>query len=132
VWLDGGHNPAGGQMIAQTFADLEEKSPKPLLMIVGMIGSKDARGYLTPFRGLAKRVVAVPVPGGREPPQPPSALADLARSLDFEADAANGVEGALLRVQADAKGPVRVLICGSLYLAGHVLALEQGVAVQAN
>jgi dihydrofolate synthase / folylpolyglutamate synthase len=64
VWLDGGHNPAGGQMIAQTFADLEDKSPKPMVMIVGMIGSKDARGYLTPFRGLAKRVVSVPVPGG--------------------------------------------------------------------
>jgi dihydrofolate synthase / folylpolyglutamate synthase len=132
VWLDGGHNPAGGQMIAQTFADLEEKSPKPLVMIVGMIGKKDAHGYLTPFRGLAKRVVSVPVSGGREPSQPPAALAELARSLGFEADAANGVEGALLRVQASTKGPIRVLICGSLYLAGHVLAMEQGVAVQAN
>ncbi len=132
VWLDGGHNPAGGQAIAQAFADLEEKAPKPLCLIVGMMGLKDAGGFLTPFRGLAKRVVTVPIPGAHEAPHPPEAVAAVAAGLGFSADASDGVKTALARIAAETKVPVRVLICGSLYLAGHVLALDAGVAQQSN
>ena len=132
LWLDGGHNPAAGQVLAQTMADLEERSPKPLYMIVGMMGLKDAAGFLAPFRGLARRVVTVPIPGAHEAPFPPEALAETARRVSIPAESAGGIEAALKRVDAMEPAPKRVLICGSLYLAGHVLALQEGVEPQGN
>ena len=132
LWLDGGHNPHCGQAIAQTLADLEERAPKPLVLVVGMMGQKDAAGFLTPFRGLARRVVAVPVPGAHEKPFEPNALAQVALHLGFSVETASGVPAALERIKASQGGPVRVLICGSLYLAGHVLALQDGIDVQPN
>ena len=127
LWLDGGHNPAAGQVLAQTMADLEERAPKPLYLIAGMLGIKDAAGFLAPFRGLARHVVTVPIPGAHEAPYPPDALAAVARSVSLEAEAASGIEAALKRVENLDPNPKRILICGSLYLAGHVLALQEGV-----
>ena len=132
VWLDGGHNPAGGQAIAQSFADLEERSPKPLCLVIGMMGLKDAAGFLAPFNGLASRVLTVPIPGAHEKPHEPMALAEAARAAGFDAEASGGVPQALTRLARESHGPMRVLICGSLYLAGHVLALEQGLTPQSN
>ncbi len=132
LWLDGGHNPSAGQFLAQTLADLEERSPKPLYLVVGMMGLKDATGFLTPFRGLARHIVTVPIPGAHEAPFTPGALADVARRVDVSAEPAAGVEAALKRIDAIDPGVKRVLICGSLYLAGHVLARQQGVEVQGN
>ena len=80
LWLDGGHNPAAGRALAQTLADLEERAPKPLHLIVGMMGHKDAAGFLPPFRGLVRHVVTVPIPGAHEAPHPPEALAEAARA----------------------------------------------------
>jgi len=132
LWLDGGHNPAAGQFIAQSLADLEERAPKPLYLVVGMMGLKDAAGFLGSFRGLARHVVAVPIPGAHEAPFTPEALAEVAQSVSINADAAPSVEAALRRVDALQPGPKRILITGSLYLAGHVLALQEGVEPQAN
>lgn len=132
LWLDGGHNPAGGEALAQTLADIEERSPRPLWMVCGMMGQKDVAGFLTPFRGLAHRMLTVPIPGAHEAPFPPERLAEHARQLGLDAEAITDVEAALKRIRATAKGPVRVLICGSLYLAGHVLALQDGVTPQMN
>ena len=132
VWLDGGHNPAGGQAVAQSFADLEDKSPKPLCLIVGMLGVKDAMGFLAPFKGLAARIMTVPIPGAHEKPHEPEALAELARAGGFKATASMTVPEAITSLADSASTPVRVLICGSLYLAGHVLALEQGITPQSN
>ncbi len=132
LWLDGGHNPHCGQAIAQTVADLEDRAPKPLYMVVGMMGQKDAAGFLTPFRGLAKRVVTVPIPGAHETPHEPDGLAHIALKLGFAVETASGVPAALDKIRSAETGPVRVLICGSLYLAGHVLALQQGLQTQAN
>jgi dihydrofolate synthase/folylpolyglutamate synthase len=132
LWLDGGHNPAAGEFLAQTLADLEERAPKPLHLIVGMMGLKDAAGFLSSFRGLAKHVVTVPIPGAHEAPFTPEALAEVAHSVSLEAEAAASVEAALRRVEALDPGPKRILITGSLYLAGHVLARQEGVEPQAN
>ncbi|HML43359.1 bifunctional folylpolyglutamate synthase/dihydrofolate synthase [Hyphomicrobium zavarzinii] len=132
LWLDGGHNPAAGLVIAQSLADLEERAPKPLYLVVGMLGLKDAPGFLGPFRGLARHVVGVPIPGAHEAPFSPDALADAARSVSLSAEAAPSVEAALKRIEAIDAGPKRILITGSLYLAGHVLALQEGVEPQAN
>jgi dihydrofolate synthase/folylpolyglutamate synthase len=132
LWLDGGHNPHGAAAIAQTLADIEERAPKPLFLIVGMMGQKDAEGFLRPFRGLARRIVAVPIPGAHENPFEPAALAALAVKLGFAAETATSVPAALDQLRKAEAGAVRVLICGSLYLAGHVLALQDGSTPQSN
>lgn len=124
LWLDGGHNPAAGLVLAETMADLEERSPKPLFLIAGMMGQKDAAGFLGPFRGLVRGLITVPIPGAHEAPFTPEALAEVARRLGMDARPAADVIEALSVVQAAAPAAKRVLICGSLYLAGHVLALQ--------
>ncbi len=126
LWLDGGHNPHCAAAIAQTLADLEERASKPLCLIVGMMGQKDAEGFLRPFRGLARRIITVPIPGAHEAPFEPATLAGIAIRLGFTVETASGVPAALDRLKSTEHGPLRVLICGSLYLAGHVLALQDG------
>jgi dihydrofolate synthase/folylpolyglutamate synthase len=130
LWLDGGHNPAGGQAVAQTLAELEERATKEVSLIAGMMASKDAARFLEHFRGLARRIVTVPIPGGPEAAFAPQDLARLAASLGFDASPAGSVEVALGSLRDGP--PQRILICGSLYLAGQVLALQEGVKAQAN
>jgi len=132
LWLDGGHNPAAGEVLARTLADLEERSPRPLALIVGMMGQKDAAGFLQPFVGLARQVVTVPVPGAHMPPVGPDVLADIARKVGHNATAVASVAEALGIAAGATDGPLRILICGSLYLAGHVLALQEGRETQSN
>jgi dihydrofolate synthase/folylpolyglutamate synthase len=74
----------------------------------------------------------VPIPTAPETAYRPDELAGIAASMGFEAEAAPGVEAAIRRLQEAAEEPLRILICGSLYLAGHVLALQGGVQAQAN
>ena len=126
LWLDGGHNPAGGAALAQSLADLEERAPKPLYLVCGMMGHKDAEGFLHPFAGLARRIVTVPMPKAHQETQAADTLAAIARGLGIASEAAASVPAALDRIRTLAEGPVRVMICGSLYLAGHVLALQEG------
>jgi dihydrofolate synthase/folylpolyglutamate synthase len=132
LWLDGGHNPSAGIALAQTLADLEERAPKPLYLICGMMGLKDATGFLSPFRGLVRHIVTVPIPGAHEAPFSPDALAEVANRADLSAEATTDIESALKRIEMLDAAPKRVLICGSLYLAGHVLARQEGVEVQGN
>ena len=132
LWLDGAHNSAGAEAIAQTLAELEERAPKPVGLVVGMKGKKDAAGFLSHFRGLVRRVVTVPNPGSHEATHEPAALAKIAVSVGLAADAAPDVGAALKRLQKVEGRPLRILICGSLYLAGHVLALQEGVQAQMN
>lgn len=132
LWLDGGHNAAGGQAIAQTLAELEERAPKEVSVIAGMMGNKEAARFLEHFHGLARRIVAVPIPGVLEAAFRPQDLAALAASIGFDARPAGSVEEALLALQGPDEPPQRILVCGSLYLAGQVLALQEGVRAQAN
>ncbi len=132
VWLDGGHNPAAGRALAQSLADLEERSSKPLFLIVGMMSLKDAAGFLAPFKGLTRNVIAVPVKGASEAPQEPDVLADAAREAGLTANKAQSIEEALRAISKLEPGAKRIVICGSLYLAGAVLALQEGVEPQSN
>lgn len=121
LWLDGGHNADGGRAIAAALADLEERVSRPLIVVVGMLGNKDAEGFLGNFTGLARRIIAVPVPGdaGRSPQE----LAQLAETIGIPALSCNEVVDALkLIAKLDLAPAPRVLITGSLYLAGEVLA----------
>lgn len=131
LWLDGGHNPAGAAAIADTLAALDDRAPKPIVLVMGLMGQKDARGVLGPFRGLAQRIVTVPIPGAHEKPLPPERLAEIAHELGLPASPSTGVEAALVEIERTG-GPKRIVICGSLYLAGYVLALQEGTRVQTN
>src|SRR5258705_8495473 len=62
LWLDGGHNPDGGRAIANALADLEERVSRPLVMVVGMLTTKDSTAFLKNFTGLARRIIAVSIP----------------------------------------------------------------------
>jgi dihydrofolate synthase/folylpolyglutamate synthase len=115
LWLDGGHNPSGARAIAEV-VQLRFNDDLPLVLIFASLGSKDPKGSLSPFRGLATQVVTLPVCDHDY--RDPRELAELARSLGFRAEARRTIEDALTEVRAKA----RVLIFGSLYLAGEVLA----------
>jgi dihydrofolate synthase/folylpolyglutamate synthase len=121
VWLDGGHNPDGGRMVAAALADLDERVSRPVVLIVGMRPGKDIGGFLRNFVGLARRLIAVPI--GHEEGVAPAVLAETARAIGIPADACESLEAALDHVAAlDLDPPPRILITGSLYLAGDVLA----------
>jgi dihydrofolate synthase/folylpolyglutamate synthase len=121
IWLDGGHNPAAGTAIAAAFAEIEERDPRPLILICGMLTTKDPTGFFRPFGGLARHAMTVPVPGS-EAGFDPEALARIAMDADVPARAFAGVGEALRALRAaERDARLRILICGSLYLAGSVL-----------
>jgi dihydrofolate synthase/folylpolyglutamate synthase len=126
VWLDGGHNPHGAEAVSRAMADMEEHGERPLYLVCGMLANKDALGYLRTFNGLARHVVTVAIPG-----EPNSlgagALYDMARRAGLDSAPADDLDDAMLQVSAWTRldsqdAPPRILICGSLYLAGKVLA----------
>jgi dihydrofolate synthase / folylpolyglutamate synthase len=124
IWLDGGHNSEGGRVAAAALGDLEERVSRPLVVIAGMMGNKDARAFLANFAGLTRHIIAVDIPGV-DNAMPSDRLADAARALGMRVEIAGSVETALRGLAKLAyEVPPRILIAGSLYLAGHVLALN--------
>jgi dihydrofolate synthase/folylpolyglutamate synthase len=122
IWLDGGHNADGGRVVAAALGDLEERVSRPLVVIAGMMGNKDADAFLANFAGLTRHIIAVPIPD-RDNAMPVDRLADAARRIGMRVETAPGVEAALRALTRLAyEVPPRILITGSLYLAGHVLA----------
>jgi dihydrofolate synthase/folylpolyglutamate synthase len=121
IWLDGGHNPDGGRIVAAALGDLEERVSRPVVLIVGMLATKDLDGFLRNFSGLARRLIAVPIASDKS--LPPDAVAQAARANGISADAVGGIGAAFDAVAAlDLSPSPRILITGSLYLAGEVLA----------
>ncbi|WP_106161597.1 bifunctional folylpolyglutamate synthase/dihydrofolate synthase [Hasllibacter halocynthiae] len=112
LWLDGGHNPAAGEAVAATLAAMPKA---PTRAVVGMLATKDVGGYLSHLAPHLEGLTAIPVPG-EGATLPPGAVVDAARAAGIEADAAKTPEDAIRAHPAP-----RILICGSLYLAGHVL-----------
>ena len=122
VWLDGGHNEDGGKVLGQAMADLEDKSPRPLIVICGTLTTKDTAAFLRAFAGLAQEVIAVPVEG-EHAGRPARDVAACAEKAGLPAASCQSVEQALSYLRARAwSAPPRILIAGSLYLAGAVLA----------
>ncbi|HET7576379.1 MAG TPA: folylpolyglutamate synthase/dihydrofolate synthase family protein [Sphingomicrobium sp.] len=115
VWLDGGHNPSAARQVA-AFVRHEFSDGKPLHLIFASLATKDPAGMLDPFEGLVEQVHTIAIPGHAS--FAPGELLEIAAGLGFPADAFDGVQSALAAVPANA----RVLIFGSLYLAGVVLA----------
>ena len=116
LWLDGGHNPAAGEALA---AHLKSLLQRPTHLICGMLNTKDVRGYLRPLATVASHLTAVSIPGEANTLTAPE-TAKAARDVGLAADEADSVESALHHI-AETDPHARILICGSLYLAGHVL-----------
>jgi dihydrofolate synthase/folylpolyglutamate synthase len=123
IWLDGGHNPHAAAMIAEALAGMHDRTERPVFLITGMITTKDARGYFRAFEGMVRHVFTVPV---RESDAgvDPDLLASDALEAGLSAQRMESVEEAL-RLLGEGwnrmEPPPRVLIGGSLYLAGEVL-----------
>lgn len=124
IWLDGGHNAAGGWAAAQALAELAHEDQRDAHLICAMMETKDAHSVIEPFRGLVSRVITVAIPG--EPNSfSAEALAGIAREQGLSATPATSIPAALQLSQISLGRRGRVLICGSLYLAGHVLKLHR-------
>ncbi len=116
LWLDGGHNPAAGQALAKHLAGLSPT--RPLWLVVGMLETKAVGAFLAPLAPLVTGLVAVPVPD-TPAALPPERLAEVARATALHATVADSPKAALASIAGE--GPARIMICGSLYLAGAVL-----------
>ena len=123
IWIDGGHNPGAGSVIAEAMAEAEEKRPRPLVLITGMLNTKDQIGYFRAFEGVVRHVYTVPIKSS-EAGVPTGELAARAIAAGLSAEPMSSVANALrlLRETWDGWVPPRILISGSLYLVGEVLA----------
>lgn len=117
LWLDGGHNPHAAQAVAEAVMQLDLRSPRPLAIITGLLSNKDADGFFQALALTGAPVFTVPFEGSCHEPV---ALARAAQRAGLRAQAAPSVAVALQAALSEGAG--RVLICGSLYLAGEVLA----------
>lgn len=129
IWVDGGHNPGAGEVIAEAMAGFEERQARPLYLITGMINTKEPVGYFRAFSDIAEYVFTVPIRGS-ESMIDPVILAHSAFDAGLVAEPSLSVVDALKEIsqrQMPEEVPPRILIGGSLYLAGTVLA-DNGTA----
>jgi dihydrofolate synthase/folylpolyglutamate synthase len=117
LWLDGGHNPLAGEVLGDVTAGWRDR---PLYLVVGMMNTKDAAGFIAPLANHAGALWAVTIPGEKNA-LPAEAIATAAASVGLRAQTADSVLAAIRDIPVH-DGNGRVLICGSLYFAGKVLA----------
>lgn len=116
IWLDGGHNPSAGEALAET---LSRMSRRPTHLVCGMLNTKDVAGYLRPLAPHAASLTALSIPGEANT-LPAETTAEVARDAGFRAATASDAESAVREI-ARGNPHARILLCGSLYLAGHIL-----------
>jgi dihydrofolate synthase/folylpolyglutamate synthase len=116
LWLDGGHNPAAGEVLAASIGTWRDR---PLHLVVGMLNTKDSAGFLAPLAPAARSLQAVTIPD-EENPLPAAKIVEAAGSVGMAGQEASSIEAALQAIAATGD-PGRVLICGSLHFAGVVL-----------
>jgi dihydrofolate synthase/folylpolyglutamate synthase len=120
LWLDGSHNEAAAAAIAAFFTDLAAQSPAPLQLVCGMLETKNTNAFFSKLAGIAEGVHTVTIPGAAASLSA-AALGEAARGAGLPAEAHMSLETAVLAAARAAGTGGRVLICGSLYLAGEVL-----------
>lgn len=130
LWIDGGHNPSAGEALARAMADLEARRSMPLVLVCGFSASKDALAYLKHFTDLARWVVAVEFETGREPSKSVAEVQAAGRAADIMCDRGSTLVAAIGRALTLTRPAPRILVCGSLYLAGQLLAEIEGVMPQ--
>ncbi len=124
LWLDGGHNGPAGVVLAHAIGDMQQKLPRPLILIWGMINTKDPGAFIANFKGMAQKVLTLTIPDEANAISADQ-LAAIANAQGVSAIAATDLQNALGQATRLAPAP-RIVICGSLYLAGHILALHSG------
>ncbi|MEM1300036.1 MAG: folylpolyglutamate synthase/dihydrofolate synthase family protein [Pseudomonadota bacterium] len=124
LWLDGGHNAAAGEALAAMMDDWHARDPRPVHLIMGMLETKSAADYLRPLAPRTTQTHCLTIP---DTPAsfPGETLVELAISVDARAKAAESLDEALSEIAQTTAHPARVVICGSLYLAGHALSLDE-------
>ncbi len=122
LWLDGAHNPHGAAALAQACAALSARDGRPVALVVGMLGRKDARGYFAALRALNPRifVTAFSSPSAT----PPEALALAARESGLEVQVVDGVAAGITAALGTCQAPPHLILCGSLHFAGDILSLS--------
>jgi dihydrofolate synthase / folylpolyglutamate synthase len=123
LWLDGGHNPHAARALARLLGDMTARDGRPTAVVCGLLANKDAEGFFSAFAELAPAIHAVGFEAAAA--SPASRLASVARSFDLKAEAHPDVTAGLAAALAAQGPPPHVVICGSLYLAGEVLALDE-------
>ncbi len=129
VWLAGAHNPQAAAALARALADLDDRNPRPLVLIMGMQPNKDAATIFAAYAGLAREVITVPLQHAAGAPA--DILAETARTSGVAARPAASLRDALrdVRVCVNEDEPApRVAVTGSLYLVGEALGLDEGLA----
>ena len=127
LWVDGAHNPAGATVVAKSMEDMssEDSITKPLVLILGLVQTKDVQSFLTQFSDIAIKLVAVPA-SDKHSSTDPKIIVDIGNSLGIESiyaiNITRGVD--LIKETIGDQSKPRVLICGSLYLAGEALTLS--------
>lgn len=119
VWLDGGHNKAAGHALAEALGRLPERQ---LYLVVGMLNTKDASGYMKPLKARADRLYGVSIPGEAATLSAQETV-DTAQTVGFDTVVADDFQAAVEDI-VKTDPSARILICGSLYLAGKVLQLN--------
>lgn len=122
IWLDGGHNEAAAKMLARAMADMEERAPLPLYLVCGMMTGKDATGFFKQFSTLVAWAGIIPIPGQKNA-YDAKELAEIAREAGLAAEPMPNLASALEATRSADGNPSRILICGSLYLAGDILGM---------
>ncbi len=127
LWLDGGHNVGAAEVISRAIAAWRKRAPgSPVVLVMGMLKTKDPAAFLAYFPSLVTKLYGVAIEG-EDASRPAEEIVAAAKSCGIPAEISGGIEDALRSVAREASGgeaPL-VLICGSLYLAGQVLALTE-------
>jgi len=122
IWLDGGHNPHAAQALARTIGEMAARDGRPVALVCGLLANKDAAGFFAAFAELAPRVLATAFEA--DAAAAPETLVEAAKDFGLDAGAFPDVTAAVAAA-LNGEGPApHVVICGSLYLAGEVLALD--------
>lgn len=123
LWLDGGHNPHAALALARTVGDMAARDGRPVAIICGLLANKDADGFFTAFTDPKPRIICVPFEA--DAASPPDRLVAAAARAGLDAETGNNTLSALETVLAGDGPPPHIVICGSLYLAGEVLAASE-------
>lgn len=124
LWLDGGHNTAAAKALANAAASWKDQ---PLHLVFGFLNSRDPKAFLKPLVDYAKTLQALSIPG-EEASLTAASIAEAARAVGIAATEANDFVAAINRIVVSSDMPGRILICGSLYLAGVILAYEEALS----
>ena len=123
LWLDGGHNPHAALALARSVGDMAARDGRPVAVICGLLANKDADGFFAAFADLKPRIICVPFEA--DTASPPESLVKAAGRAGLMAETKDSALAALETVLAGDGPPPHIVICGSLYLAGEVLAASE-------